>query len=349
VPIDLVTGGSGFIGRHLVTMLQARGAGVRVLDLAPPDGLAADIEFVPGSILDPECLDAAMANVRHVYHLAGIASLWSRDRSDFDRVNAGGTVAVLRAAAVRGVERFVHCSTETVLLPRRRSAGALIDETVQLDLADTPGPYTRSKLTAERSVLSAVSGGLDALIVNPTVPIGPGDRNLTPPAAMLSLFLNGQSPAYLDCVLNLVDVRDVASGMVLAAEHGRTGERYILGGDNVALHDLLSLLEQISARPMPKCAVPGWLALGLAAVTEWAADLLTGRTPAATREGVRLALRSGPFDSQKARHELGYAPRPLQDALADAVAWLSSDGATAQQAAASTSPKDSPRSCIPKP
>ena len=193
-----------------------------------------------------------------------------------------------------------------------------------------PGPYTRSKLKAEQSVRAAVQDGLNALIVNPTVPIGPGDRNLTPPAAMLSMFLNGQSPAFLDCVLNLVDVRDVAAGMALAAERGRTGERYILGGENVALRDLLSLLERISGRPMPKRAVPGWLALGSAAVTEWVADVVTARTPAATREGVRLALRSGPFDSRKARSELGYAPRPLQDAMRDAVTWLSSVGAVAK-------------------
>ncbi len=241
MPTDLITGGSGFIGRHLVAALQARGTRVRVLDLTPPGDLAADIEFVPGSILDAECLDGAMANVRRVYHVAGIAKLWSRDRSDFDRVNAGGTATVLRAAAAHRIERVVHCSTEAILLPKRRGADRLIDETVQPALSDMPGPYTRSKLTAEQSVLAAVEGGMDALIVNPTVPIGPGDRNLTPPAAMLSMFLNGQSPAYLDCTLNLVDVRDVAAGMVLAAERGRTGERYILGGDNVALRDALGL------------------------------------------------------------------------------------------------------------
>ena len=190
-----------------------------------------------------------------------------------------------------------------------------------------PGPYTRSKLRAEHAVAAAAQDGLNALIVNPTVPIGPGDRNLTPPAAMLSMFLNGQSPAYLDCVLNLVDVRDVAAGMVLAAERGRAGERYILGGKNIALRDLLVLLERMSARPMPKRAVPPWLALASAAVTEWVADYLTRRTPAATREGVRLALRSGPFDSRKARDELGYVQRPLEDALTDALAWLSSAGA----------------------
>ena len=330
MPIDLVTGGSGFIGRHVVNTLRARGARVRVLDLTPPEYPAADVEFVAGSILDPQRVGAAMADIRHVYHLAGIAKLWSRDRSDFDRVNAGGTTIVMRVAAERRVERVVHCSTEAILLPKHHDTGALIDETVRPKLSDMPGPYTRSKLAAEQAVFAAMQSGLNALIVNPTVPMGPGDRNFTPPAAMLSMFLNGQSPAYLDCVLNLVDVRDVAAGMVLAAERGRAGERYILGGENVALRDLLILLERISARPMPKRAVPGWLALASATMTEWVADILTKRTPAATLESVRLALRSGPFDSQKARSELGYAPRPLQQTLADAVAWLSSAGATAK-------------------
>jgi dihydroflavonol-4-reductase len=326
VPIDLVTGGCGFIGRHLVVALRTGGASVRVLDLAPADEL--DAEFVAGSILDTQRLDAAMKGVRHVYHLAGIAKLWSRDRADYDRINAEGTTMVLRAATAHRVERVVHCSTEAILLPKR-GGGALIDETAQPVLADMPGPYTRSKLKAEQAVAAAVQGGLDALVVNPTVPIGPGDRNLTPPAAMLSMFLNGQSPAYLDCVLNLVDVRDVAAGMVLAAGRGRVGERYILGGDNVALRDLLAMLERISARPMPRRAVPPWLALASAAVTELIADYVTRRTPAATREGVRLALRSGPFDSRKARDELGYATRALQETLADAVNWLSTAGADA--------------------
>jgi dihydroflavonol-4-reductase len=326
VPIDLVTGGSGFIGRHVVAALRARGASIRVLDLASADDLGAGVEFVSGSILDASRLNAAMRDVRHVYHLAGIAKLWSRDRADFDRINAEGTTMVLRAAAAHRVERVIHCSTEAILLPKR-GGGALIDETVQPVLADMPGPYTRSKLKAEQAVAAAAQEGLNALIVNPTVPIGPGDRNLTPPAVMLSMFLNGQSPAYLDCVLNLVDVRDVAAGMVLAAERGRAGERYILGGKNIALGDLLVLLARMSARPMPKRPVPPWLALASAAVTEWVADYLTKRTPAATREGVRLALRSRPFDSRKARDELGYAQRPLEDALTDTLAWLSSSGA----------------------
>ncbi len=253
MPIDLVTGGSGFIGRHVVSALRAGGARVRVLDPAPYDGGdGAAVDVVSGSILDVDRVDAAMADVRRVYHLAGIAKLWSRDRRDFDRINAVGTATVMRAAAAHGVARVVHCSTEAILLPKHGDAGAPIDETAQPDLSDMAGPYTRSKLAAEQTVRAAVRSGLDALIVNPTVPIGPGDRNLTPPAAMLAMFLSGRSPAYLDCMLNLVDVRDVAAGIVLAGERGRTGERYILGGQNIALRDLLSLLEQMTSRSMPK-------------------------------------------------------------------------------------------------
>lgn len=333
MPIDLVTGGSGFIGRHVVAALQTVGVQVRVLDLAAPErGSVQDVEFISGSILDSECVSAAMTGVRRVYHLAGIAKLYSRDRLDFDRINAGGTATVMRLAAERRVERVVHCSTEAILLPVRRGGEVLIDETAEPRLTDMPGPYSRSKLAAEQSVLAAAGQGIDALIVNPTVPIGPGDHNRTPPAAMLAMFLNGQSPAYLNCMLNLVDVRDVASGILLAADKGRTGERYILGGENVALSDLLRLLEQVSGRRMPSRTVPGWLALMAAAGAEWIADW-TGRAPVATREGVMLALRSGPFDSQKARRELGYTTRPLQNTVRDAVAWLRAVGAIKERQA----------------
>jgi dihydroflavonol-4-reductase len=268
-------------------------------------------------------LEAALKDVGHVYHLAGIAKLWTKDKTDFVRINAKGTESLLHAAAAKGVSRVVHCSTEAILMPRSRRTGALIDETVQPEFADMPGPYTRSKLLAEQSLLAAARGGLDAVIVNPTVPIGPDDRNLTPPGALVLMFLQGRSPAFLDCILNLVDVRDVATGMILAAERGRTGERYILGGENIALRDLLALMQQLSGRPMPRRSIPGWLALAAASVAETVADHVTGRSPAATREGVRLALRSGPFESGKARRELGYAPRALQGALVDAVRWLS--------------------------
>ena len=330
MPIDLVTGGSGFIGRHLVATLRGRGAQVRILDLAPPDDLEADVEFVPGSILDPQRLDAAMADVRRVYHLAGIAKLWTRDKSDFERINAGGTATVLRAAAAHRVERVVHCSTEAILLPKRGGADAPIDETVQPDLADMPGPYTRSKLMAEQSVLAAVQGGLDALIVNPTVPIGPDDRNLTPPAAMLSMFLNGQSPAYLDCVLNLVDVRDVAAAWCSRRSAAAPANAIFSAATTSRCATSWACWNAYRVDRCRSARCPdGWRS-PRRPLTEWVADSLTGRTPAATREGVRLALRSGAFDSRKARSELGYAPRPLEDALRDAVTWLSSVGASAK-------------------
>jgi dihydroflavonol-4-reductase len=185
-----------------------------------------------------------------------------------------------------------------------------------------PGPYTRSKHLGERAALAASHNGLDVVVVNPTIPMGPGDRNKTPPAAMLSLFLSGGSPFFLDCILNVVDVRDVAEGMLRAAEHGRPGERYVLGGENVALRDLLPRIGRLSGRPMPKRTVPKPVALAAGALSGFIADRLTGKPPTVTREGVILALRSAPFDSGKAKRELGYKPARVDDALAKAVAEL---------------------------
>ena len=319
----LVTGGCGFIGRQLVAQLGARGDRIRVLDIAPPDDHPNEVELVRGSILDAALLAKAMAGVQHVYHLAGIAQLWMRQKDEFARINARGTDMVLRAAAEQRVERVVHCSTESILLPKSPAQNGWIDEDAAPPYADMPGPYTRSKHMAEQAALAAASNGLDVRIVSPTVPIGADDRNMTPPAAMLAMFLAGRSPVFLDCILNLVDVRDVAAGMMLAAERGRPGQRYVLGGDNMSLRELLGSLESLSARRMPKRALPASAAFAAAAVAEWLADRVTGRRPPATREGVRLALRSARFDSGKARRELGYEPRPIQDALAETVRWLS--------------------------
>jgi dihydroflavonol-4-reductase len=319
----LVTGGCGFIGRHLVARLHARADSIRVLDVAQPHGLPKGVEFIQGSILDEAILARAMAGVQHVYHLAGIAQLWVREKAELARINACGTEMVLRAATEQRVERIVHCSTESILLPKTPVQNAWLDGSASPPYADMPGPYTRSKHMAEQAALAAASSGLDVRIVNPTVPIGANDHNMTPPAAMLAMFLAGRSPVFLDCILNLVDVRDVAAGMVLAAERGRSGERYILGGENMSLRELLGLVERISRRPMPKRALPAPMAIAAAAVAEWLADRVTGRPPMATREGVRLALRSAPFDSRKACSELGYEPRPIRNALAETLQWLS--------------------------
>lgn len=318
MPLALVTGGHGFIGRHLVQRLQSLGGAVRVLDLAELPETSLDAEFVRGSVEDAATLERALSGVDHVYHLAGIAHLWHRDRGAFDRVNHRGTETVLQVAAEAGIGRVVHCSTEAVLLPRRRESQA-IDESVDPILADMPGPYTRSKLLAEHAALRAAHGGLDVVIVNPTVPIGAGDRNKTPPAAMLDLFLSGGSRFFLDCTLNLVGVADVADGIARAGQYGRSAERYILGGENLALRDLLAVLEKKSGRRMPQRSIPPILAEASGFVAEWVSNYLTKAPPVATREGVTLALRSAPFDCAKARKELGYAPKRVDGALTEVV------------------------------
>ncbi len=291
--------------------------------------ISKDVELLHGSILDEALLTRAMTNVQHVYHLAGIAHLWVREKADLEHINARGTQMILRAASEQRIERFVHCSTESILLPKSPAQVTLLDENASPPYADMPGPYTRSKHLAEQAALAAARDGLDVRIVNPTVPIGANDQNMTPPAAMLDMFLAGRSPVFLDCILNLVDVRDVAAGMIVSAERGRPGERYILGGENMSLRELLGSVELISGRPMPKRALPPSMAFAAAAVAEWVADRVTGRRPMATREGVRLALRSAPFDSRKARTELGYAPRPIQNALAETLQWLSARASVA--------------------
>ncbi|WP_414475517.1 NAD-dependent epimerase/dehydratase family protein [Microvirga sp. M2] len=318
----LVTGGCGFIGRYLVSALRACGHHVRVLDLACPSDLPPDIEFLHGSILDGARLRQAMDGIGCVFHLAGAAHFWMPRREDFGVINGRGTQAVLQAAADMKVGRVVHCSTEAILLPKHSIRRRPIDENVLPPLRDMAGPYTRSKHEAEQAALEAVRNGQDVVIVSPAVPIGADDRNMTPPTAMLSLFLAGRLPFFLDCELNLVDVRDVATGIILAAERGRTGERYVLGGENIRLRALLHLLEDASGHRMPRHSIPRPVAFMTAALAEWLADHVTGRRPPATREGVRVACRSALLDCCKARLELGYAPVPIRGALLEAVDWL---------------------------
>ncbi|MER2269823.1 NAD-dependent epimerase/dehydratase family protein [Methylobacterium oxalidis] len=321
--VDLVTGGCGFIGRHLVDSLLASGRSVRVLDCGNPHGLPACVEYLRGSILDDDALSGAMIGVDRIYHLAGVPHLWAADRASFIRVNVHATKCLLAAAPTTA--RVIHCSSETVLLTGSRDGECVRGDDLP-PLAQMSGPYTRSKWLAEQSMLAAAAAGRDVVIASPTIPIGPGDRNMTPPSTMLSLFLKGHAPAFLDCTLNLVDVRDAAEGLRLAGESGRPGQRYVLGGENVRLGQLLARLKHLSGRSMPFVALPGIVAMAVATASEWIADHLTRRPPMVTREGVRLALRSAPFDDGIARSELGYRPKPVDEALALAVAWLTKPG-----------------------
>jgi len=319
--LSLVTGGGGFVGRHLVRLLHERGERVRVLDLAGAPGLPPDVEVVTGSILDAGKLRHAMAGAGRVYHLAANPNLWARDPDVFMQTNYRGTLAVLAAAADAKPERLVYTSTESILKSHRHPTTGTVDETVSWTVDDMPGPYCRSKFLAEQAAMAAAQDGLPVVIVNPTLPIGPGDNHLTPPTRMLLDFLSGRAPAYLDCVFNLVDVRTVALGHILAADKGRIGERYILGGRNIGVLDLLQLLGALSGRRMPSLRIPYWLAWSTAAISE-SLSLVTKRPPIAPLTGVRLARTPMRFDSSKAVRELGLPVTPLETSLVDALAWF---------------------------
>jgi dihydroflavonol-4-reductase len=326
--LALVTGGAGFIGHHLVAQLLQQGDAVRVLDLAPP--VRDDIDWIQGSVCEPAAVAAAMRGVEHVYHLAGIAHLWAADKDEFERVNHQGTRQLLTAAGRSGAECFVHSSTGAILLGPRRPDGR-IDETSTADLAAMPGPYCRSKFLAEQAALTAAGRGQPVVVVNTTVPVGPGDDRLTPPTRMLRDFLRGRAPAYLETGLNLVDVRDVAAGHRLAAVRGRAGERYLLAGENLWLSELLAQLEQLSGVPMPRRRVPYPLAWSAAVISELVADHWTHRPPRAPLTGVRLARHALFAANDKANIELGWRPRPVREALAAAVAELLSLERTAAE------------------
>src|SRR6201988_3414219 len=243
----LVTGGSGFIGQHLVSELVGRGHQVRVLDVRLPTRPIAAVDYVDGSVLDSARVQGALADVDEVYHLAAHPGMWKRDRAEFHAINFQGTENVLGAARKCGVGRFLHCSTESILF-RSTEPGRAPAEDSRLSVDEMPGPYTRSKMLADQLALAAAASGFPVIVGCPTMPIGTHDHNTTPPTQMLQHFLGGGPlRIYLDFIVNLVDVRDVAHGLILAMEKGRVGNRYVLGGDSVPLGHVLSLMAPISA------------------------------------------------------------------------------------------------------
>jgi dihydroflavonol-4-reductase len=317
----LVTGGTGFIGQHLVSALAAGGREVRVLDLRPPICAVPDVEYLAGSVLDPNLVDEAVRDVAEVYHLAGLPGMWIPQKSDFCAVNYRGTEVVIAAARKRGIARFLHCSTESILFRPSRLPDAASEPSL-LPSQEMPGLYTRSKMLAEQFAAQTAASGFPLVIGTPTMPIGPHDHNLTPPTAMLRHFLSGRVQMYLDFIVNLVDVRDVAAGLILAMEHGRIGHRYILGGESISLKKILQLMATISGRRYVSIPVPGRVAEVAATMLEFVADHVTHRPPSGTAEGVRIALRATELSIEKAQHELGYAPRPVEPALRDTIAYL---------------------------
>lgn len=320
--VNLVTGGAGFIGTHLVERLRAAGEEVRVLDLDEPLRAVDGAEYLQGSVADRGSVDRAVAGCRRVFHLAAISALWTRDRSDYETVNVGGTRNVLEAARKHDVETVVHTSTESILISARsdRRREQWITESTEPDPAQMAGPYCESKLRAEAEALDAAAqGGPRVVVCTPTVPVGPGDPRLTPPTDMLLGFLNRRFPAWMASTLNLVDARDVADGHVLAAEHGESGARYLLGGHDVPMAELLAALSRLTGVTMPRIRVPYPVALASAHVSEWLADRFTGRPPPAPLTGVRLSGVPVRFDNRRTRAALGWNPRPLEDSLRDAI------------------------------
>lgn len=318
----LVTGGAGFVGKALVEKLRAEGERVRSFDLAP----SSHHDDLQGSINDEQAVAQAMAGAASVFHLAGNAQLWARDASVFDHVNHQGTKTVADAARAAGA-RMVHCSSLTTLVGLETPVGASVaDEENRVDPADALGPYPRSKVMAERAVDDAVKGGLDAVIALPTEPLGPGDDSLTPPTQMILDFANGATPAFIDCILNFVPVDSLAEGLIAARTRGRRGQRYLLGGDNIPMVDLLAMIERQSGRPAPKTKMPYWVALAAGAVDTGLVARLTGKPPKAPLTGVRLAGRQVSFSSQKAARELDWRAAPAGPALAETIKWFAEKG-----------------------
>jgi dihydroflavonol-4-reductase len=317
----LVTGGSGFIGQHLVAALVAGGRQTRVLDVRAPGHAVASAQYINGSVLDREVMERAFEDIDEVYHLAGLPGMWTARKDDFHAVNCRGTQNVIAAARKRGIARLLHCSTESILF-RSSSMGDAAVEDILLTADDMPGPYTRSKLLAERLAMEAAASGFPVVIGSPTMPIGPHDHNLTPPTAMLRHFLGKRVQFYLDFVLNLVDVRDVAAGLILAMERGQIGQRYILGGESIPIRKLLQYMADISGRSSLRIPVPARLAETTAVILELIADHVTRRPPSATAEAVRIALRSTALSTEKAQRELGYMPRPIEPALRETITYL---------------------------
>nr|WP_245431186.1 hopanoid-associated sugar epimerase [Rhodoplanes roseus] len=323
--VVLVTGASGFLGAAVAAVLRREGFRLRVLVRAtsPRQNLDPADEIVTGDLTDRASLARAMAGVRHVFHVAADYRLWAPDPSVLFRVNVDGTRLVMEEALRAGVERVVYTSSVATL---RLATGVVADETMPLDAADAIGAYKKSKVLGERVVEEMVAREkLPAVIVNPSTPIGPRDVKPTPTGRIIVEAASGRMPAFVDTGLNLAHVDDIAAGHLLALRRGEVGERYILGGENVYLRDMLIEIARRVGRRPPSIELPRRALFPLAWAAEGVAKL-TGREPFVTADGLRLAKYRMFFDDAKARRDLGYTSRPWQDGIADALAWFRQAG-----------------------
>lgn len=323
----LVTGASGFVGSAVARKLLARGHRVRLLVRANSDRrnfADLDVETVIGSLDDHDSLRPALRGCEALFHVAADYRLWVPDPAGMYRTNVDGTRALMEAALAEGVGRIVHTSSVATLglIPDGRDA----DEATPVTLDDMIGAYKRSKFLSEEVVKELVrERGLPAVIVNPSTPVGPRDVKPTPTGRMIVEAASGRMPAFVDTGLNFAHVDDVAEGHLLAFDRGTVGERYILGSENLTLREFLTIVTRLAGRKPPKVQLPADLILPLAHGAEFFARL-TGKEPFVTVDGVKLAKKKMFFTIAKAKRDLGYAPRPAEDGLRDAVEWFRANG-----------------------
>ena len=322
-----LTGATGFVGGPVARAYAAEGAELRLLTrassrLAGIEGLAADV--VVGDLRQPEGLRSALRGCDALVHVAADYRLWVRDPKEMYAANVDGTRELLRIAREEGVAKVVY--TSSVATMGFKDDGTIVDETTPVERADMIGPYKRSKFMAEQEAIAAARAGQQVTILNPTTPIGPGDAKPTPTGRIIVDFLNKKFPAYVDTGLNLVDVAEVARMHVVALERGTPGERYILGGENLTLKQILDRMSAITGLPSPTMKVPHAVAMAFAYFDETITGKLLGREPRATVEEVRMSRKHMFASSAKAERELGFKVLPVYNALRAAIEWFVAHG-----------------------
>ncbi len=315
-----VTGGTGFIGANLVRLLVEEGYQVKAL-VRPDSRLDnlhnINVELVKSDLNDPN-LSRLMTGCDVLFHVAAHYSLWQADKDLLYCHNVLGTRHILAAARQAKIDRTVYTSSVAAIGVKE---GSIADETYQSPVDKLIGDYKKSKYWAEQEAIKAAKANQDIVIVNPSSPIGPLDIKPTPTGDIILRFLKKQMPFYLDTGLNFIDVRDVARGHLLALEKGKTGERYILGNQNLTLKEILDKLAKITGIPAPKNTVPPWLPLSVAWIDEKVLAPL-GKTPSVPLDGVRMSTQKMYYDPSKAVKELGLPQTPIETALKDAVDWF---------------------------
>jgi len=322
-----VTGATGFVGSHVARALADQGADLRLLvrPTSKLDNLAGlNAETAVGDLREPASLKKAMQGCEFVFHVAADYRIWVRDPEEMYKANVEGTKALIQAAQECGVRRVIYCSSVATM--GFKASGEIVDEATPVSLEDMVGPYKRSKFMAEEIALEAGRRGGNVVVVNPTTPIGEQDIKPTPTGRIVVDFLKRKFPAYVDTGLNLADVKEVARGHVLAMEKARPGERYILGGENLTLKQILDQLAALTGLPSPTMKVPHAVAMGFAAFDQFFTGIVMGKEPRATIDAVKMGRKIMFASSAKAERELGYKVLPVEDALRRATNWFQAHG-----------------------